>query len=315
MRRRQTERNHRARDRRQRRRGGDDRRTAAGDRSRAWPTRTVGAVRCRRRADPVRRLRRASDARPRRRHARRSGAAVAEERGTNGSARSTSPLREGRSGNSDSSSRSGPSGAARMSSSSRPMSLAISPAVWKRASGLCSSARMTTRSMAGVTSGFANDGGDTTISCISACSNVRGGLEQPVTGEQFVQHDTDGEDVGAVVDGLEARLLRGHVRDLALHRADLGVRLAQFLGDARDPEVEDLHPAVVSRASGSTARRRGGRSRGAVRSPTAGRERSRGPRRPAALPRGWWRSAPGRRSGSVAPAPPTASGRARAPWR
>jgi hypothetical protein len=68
------------------------------------------------------------------------------------------------------------------------------------------------------------------------------GLVHAAAAEEFPEDDAGGEDVGAAVDALAARLLRGHVRGLALERpfgqlGDVGHR-------ARDAEVAELHLAL-----------------------------------------------------------------------
>ncbi len=69
--------------------------------------------------------------------------------------------------------------------------------------------------------------------------------ERQLAGQQLVHHDTDGEDVGASIEGRARKALRGHVRDGAddashLSQGDVELRLA--LGG--DPEVEQLGVAV-----------------------------------------------------------------------
>ncbi len=68
--------------------------------------------------------------------------------------------------------------------------------------------------------------------------------EGVVVGGEPVEHDPQREDVGAAVDGAAARLLRRHVRDLALELpgGGLAAGAADGLGHA---EVDQLHDAVV----------------------------------------------------------------------
>ncbi len=69
--------------------------------------------------------------------------------------------------------------------------------------------------------------------------------EQPLAGEQLVEHDAEGEDVAAPVERQAAHLLGRHVAELALEDAGLGLaRLAGRLGDA---EVDELDLALVAR--------------------------------------------------------------------
>jgi hypothetical protein len=67
--------------------------------------------------------------------------------------------------------------------------------------------------------------------------------EEPLAGEQLVEHDAHGEDVAASVDRQAPHLLGRHVAELALEDARLRLAgLARGLGDA---EVDELHLAVV----------------------------------------------------------------------
>ena len=68
--------------------------------------------------------------------------------------------------------------------------------------------------------------------------------EQPLAGEELVEHDADREDVAAPVDRQPAHLLGRHVAELALQDSGLGRRrLAGRLGDA---EVDELDLALVA---------------------------------------------------------------------
>ena len=69
-------------------------------------------------------------------------------------------------------------------------------------------------------------------------------LEQAPHAAQLVEHDAEREHVAAAVDRLAEALLGRHVRDLALERARLG--LGRPVRRLRDPEVDDLHRAVVA---------------------------------------------------------------------
>src|SRR5262245_27698008 len=71
----------------------------------------------------------------------------------------------------------------------------------------------------------------------------RSSVEEPPSGEHLPEDDADGEDVDASIERLAARLLRGKVGDLPLDDADLGGSAA--VGRLRDPEVDELHLAVV----------------------------------------------------------------------
>jgi hypothetical protein len=66
--------------------------------------------------------------------------------------------------------------------------------------------------------------------------------EQPLAGQQLVQHDAAREDVALAIDRQAAHLLGRHVAELALEDAGLGLlALARRLGDA---EVDQLHLAL-----------------------------------------------------------------------
>ena len=64
-------------------------------------------------------------------------------------------------------------------------------------------------------------------------------LPHAPAGERLPEHHARGEDVGARVDLLPARLLRRHVRDLAFE--DAGARLLCRVRGLGDAEVDDLH--------------------------------------------------------------------------
>ena len=69
--------------------------------------------------------------------------------------------------------------------------------------------------------------------------------EQPLAGQQLIQHDAAGEDVRATVNRLAAHLLGRHIGELAFEDARLGLGLARGLhfGDA---EVDELDLALVA---------------------------------------------------------------------
>src|SRR5208337_848742 len=64
-------------------------------------------------------------------------------------------------------------------------------------------------------------------------------LEEPPPRRQLEQHDAAREDIAARVEGLAPRLLGGHVRDLPLELAALGLHLHLRVA-LGDPEVDDL---------------------------------------------------------------------------
>jgi hypothetical protein len=66
-------------------------------------------------------------------------------------------------------------------------------------------------------------------------------LEQPAHGDELVQHDAEAEHVAPPIDVVAEALLGRHVRDLALHEPGL----VGAPRELRDPEVDDLHVAVV----------------------------------------------------------------------
>ena len=67
--------------------------------------------------------------------------------------------------------------------------------------------------------------------------------EEPLTREQLVEHDADGEDVAASIERQPPHLLGRHVAELPLEDARL--RLASLARRLRDAEVDDLDLAVV----------------------------------------------------------------------
>ncbi len=60
--------------------------------------------------------------------------------------------------------------------------------------------------------------------------------------EHLVEHDTQGKDVGAVIEGLPGHQLRRHVARRPEHHP--GGRLHRRIAQPRDPEIHDLHAAV-----------------------------------------------------------------------
>ena len=78
-----------------------------------------------------------------------------------------------------------------------------------------------------------------------------GAVERGPAGDQFVEHDADGEEIRAPVELAAERLLRAHITRRAQHLADLRAQHLAFragafaIGQARDAEIEDLDRAAV----------------------------------------------------------------------
>jgi hypothetical protein len=81
--------------------------------------------------------------------------------------------------------------------------------------------------------------------------------ERLAAGQHFVQHETEGEDVGAGVGGLALRLLRRHVGHGSHHRArhterrrSVGDVNSGIIVDQRQAEVEQLEAGLRDRNIG-----------------------------------------------------------------
>ena len=83
-------------------------------------------------------------------------------------------------------------------------------------------------------------------------AHVRVRLERDAAGEHLVHDDAERVDVGAVIDRLAARLLRGHVVRRSEHDPRPGD--AARADDLRRAEVDDAH--VVARGTARSPRRR-----------------------------------------------------------
>ena len=81
-------------------------------------------------------------------------------------------------------------------------------------------------------------------------------LESPLTGKHFIEHDTKGKNVGAMIRHFAPHLLRSHVTGGTQHDARMGVhmhrvrlrigaKLSQRIGQLCDAKVQDLDLPVV----------------------------------------------------------------------
>ena len=87
------------------------------------------------------------------------------------------------------------------------------------------------------------DVGDLAADQVGEDAGVGAVAPELLAGEQLPEHGAGGEEIGPAVDGLEARLLRRHVRHLAAQHA--GPRLARARGRLGDAEVDHLGLPVV----------------------------------------------------------------------
>ena len=117
---------------------------------------------------------------------------------------------------------------------------ATSRALWKRSAGdLASSRSMTSASQLGRVRVQLADRPVRLVRQPLEDRQRRLGLERRLAGTQLVQQDAEAEQVGAGVQVLAARLLRGHVQRRAGHQAGPGQ--PHVLGGAGQPEVGQLH--------------------------------------------------------------------------
>jgi len=83
------------------------------------------------------------------------------------------------------------------------------------------------------------------VSALDGAKLVDGPLRspRPAAGEQLVKDHPDGEQIGPCVQRQAARLLGGHVPQLALHEA--GARPSTAVAGEGDPEIRELHLTFV----------------------------------------------------------------------
>ncbi len=197
---------------------------------------------------------------------------------------------------------------------------AMSLADWNRCDGLFSRQRWTTRSRCG---GTAPAGSARRILLENRGHPLdrRLAAEGGTAREHLVEHRAEREDVGAVVGGFAAHLLRGHVPGRSQHEAGAGrwrgrqVRdgrvLAGRLDQPGQPEVEDLGAAVgrhedvvgLQVAVDDALRVRGRQALRDLAGQVGRRSRRRAPPRSAPPPASRLRAAPARRRGRRRPRP------------